>query len=253
MSQPLSEEQKRQLDRIQALLAKAEMTDSEFESEALSERALELAARFQLENALAERVSGSDKTKSGKPEVRTGKVQRPFVQLMQLANEVYGFCGCTLVRVGKENYTVVGYSSDLDRAHMLLTSILVQGVRRVTYDYREFSTESEERRSTYKRSWWQHFNVALHGRLKKVSEAASREYDKAAAASPGDSIPGAALVLAERKDAVQKRLGEIFPQLRKGRRTRATSGSGGSAGYRAGNEVDLGEGKIGVSRKALEK
>jgi hypothetical protein len=64
--------------------------------------------------------------------------------------------------------------------------------------------------------------------------------------------PGAALVLASKQDRVDEWVAEQYPQLKKGRASRAQySSQGAAAGRAAGRNANLGGKAVGGSRKAI--
>lgn len=247
------------LERIRALLAKAEDPGvTQAESELFTAKALELAAKYEIDNAL---IHARPDVKAEEIESRRGTVQKPWSQMQTLLNQVSVFCGVKMIQLsGTEHnagYTLIGHVSDLDRTEMLFTSLLVQGTRWVTYDYRkhvetcrdQFSTP--DRRSTYKRSWWAHFTLVISERLREIKEAAARA--SAQARINDDTGPSTALVLADRGLAVTQEVERQFPALKRARQMRTGVGGGASAGAAAGRRADLGSGKLGSSSRALPR
>jgi hypothetical protein len=78
------------------------------------------------------------------------------------------------------------------------------------------------------------FAVAVQQRLTSAERAA-----RAAAEPTVASGPSVALVLADRSARVDEHLASVYPRLRSAR-GRQLSGSGGHAGYDAGQRADLG-------------
>lgn len=246
------------LERIRALLAKAEAGTTEAEAELLTAKALELAAKYEIDNAL---IHAKPDAPEEKIETRRGTVSKPWSQMATLLNQVAKFCGVTMIQLnGTEHnadYTLTGFVADLDRAEMLYTSLLVQGTRWVTYDYRlhvesardHFATP--DRRSTYRRSWWAHFAIVIGERLIAIKEAAARA--SAQARINDDTGPSTALVLADRGLAVKNAVERQYPALKRARMMRTGTGSGGTAGARAGYRADLGSSKLGGNTRALPR
>ena len=266
----LTPEQQRQLDRIQALLNKANaegVTDKE--SESLTAKALELMTKYMIDRAYVDAKANSTDT----IETRMSEVGRPYLQMMTLANTVYKHFGCQLVRFaggdpdadilnrlsGKtargtkyhdEKYAVTGFRSDLDAAQMLWLSLQTQAARRVSADYRREGVPVGERRSTYRRSWYSHFVNVIYERLAEIKRQQMADSDRERGMSNGT---GAEVVLASRAQLVARVVAEKHSRLSKGRSMRAGSGSGGEAGAAAGRAADLGGRKIGTTQRALDR
>lgn len=254
----LSAIQLKKLEQIRALLAKAEAGTTEAEAELLTAKALELAAKFEIDNALIHAKPDAPRETMGK---RTGSVQKPWSQMQTLMNQIAVFCGVKMIQLaGTEHnagYTLIGYEADLDRTEMLFTSLLVQGTRWVTYDYRQHVESARDhfatpdRRSTYRRSWWGHFTIVISERLIAIKKAAARA--SAQERINDDTGPSTALVLADRALAVQNAVERQFPALKRARSMRTGTGSGGAAGAAAGYRADLGGSKLGASTRALPR
>lgn len=265
----LTPEQKRKLDTIQALLRMAENTGTtEAESSAFTSRAFELATKYMIDEAVIQAKGGSTDT----VESRRGEAGRPFQQLLTLASVVYNHCGCRLIKhtadpeaniwdqaAGKsakgtkyrnQKYTVIGFTSDLDRGLMLLTSLLVQGSRQVAADYRREGEPRGERRSVYYRSWWAQFTDVIYTRLSVIRDLQIRDQDDS---SSEPNSTDTELVLAARYDIVNRKLEELFPSLKKTRGMSYGSGSGGIAGREAGQRADIGGRKIDGNTRAIER
>ena len=266
----LTPEQQRKLDTIQALLRKAQAEGATpFEAESLSAKAFALAARYMIDEAFIQAKSGTTDTIM----TRQGEVGRPYNQLMTLANVIYKFTGCKLIRrnadpdadiydqvEGKaadgtryrgEKFSVVGFTSDLDRGHMLLTSLLVQGTRQVTADYRrdvKFA-QSSERRSTYYRSWWTEFTIEIYARLEPIRKQQMAKANMEHGTTTGS---GAEVVLAARADLITHSINDQFGALKTGRKGRSVSGSGGDSGKEAGRRADIGGKRVSGSTRAIE-
>ena len=96
--------------------------------------------------------------------------------------------------------------------------------------------------AAYRRSWLHGFAVQVHRRLVEA-ERRAEERRRAGLADDPD-VPGAELVLADRRSRVEQAYAEAFPALGRGRRS-VLSGSGFAAGAAAGDRADLGAGALG--------
>jgi hypothetical protein len=125
-----------------------------------------------------------------------------------------------------------GYDSDLARAEVLYTSLLLQA----TSVMRRCVAPRGENLAAYRRSWLAGFTAAVVRRLRESEDRA------ASVAEAGDVTPrgrSVSLVLADRSVAVRRAVEEEYPHLRKAQ-ARSLSGSGGRSGYLAGQRADLG-------------
>lgn len=126
-----------------------------------------------------------------------------------------------------------GYASDLMRAELLYTSLLLQATTTLARTPVPFG----ESTAAFRRSWLAGFTTAVARRLAAAEEKAVRDADVRA---PVNSQRGSlALVLADRSVAVTSAVHAEYPALSAGRR-RTLSGSGGRSGWRAGQQADLG-------------
>ena len=132
---------------------------------------------------------------------------------------------------------VFGYTSDLERADILFTSLLVQLARALAAQ--PVPGYGGEARA-WRRSWMLGYCTAVVTRVRAAEEAA-------AASAPGSATgagagQSAALVLADRSLVVRRQVTAAYPRLRK---TRVTySGSGYGDGYREGQKADIGGPKL---------
>lgn len=124
-----------------------------------------------------------------------------------------------------------GHSSDLQRAEILFTSLLLQAATGLARTH----VPPYEHKAAFRRSWLAGFRMAVGTRLADAEEQA------AADAAPRFSSTGtsAALVLADRSAQVDTAVHTAYPTLGTSRR-RSLSGGGGALGWTAGQRADLG-------------
>src|SRR6202167_2734556 len=110
---------------------------------------------------------------------------------------------------------VFGYSSDLERAEILFTSLLVQMARALAQQVVPAYGNSAK---AWRRSWMLGYCAAVVARVRAAEEAAvaSAGGDDAAAA---DGATSAALVLADRSLTVRLQVSAAYPRLKKKRVT----------------------------------
>jgi hypothetical protein len=227
------------LDRVRKLLAKAEDEGcSPAEAEALTAKAAELMARYGIDRALL----GALRPETDRPADRVfilanpwGDVKRHLLAGLAMALR------CLCVQTRSEQGTrlhVFGYSSDLERADILFTSLLVQMARALAQQ--AVPGYGGEARA-WRRSWMLGYAAAVVARVRAAEEAAAAS---AGAAGAEGSAHGqsAALVLADRSLVVRRQVSAAYPRLRKARVT--YSGGGYGDGYREGQKADIGGGKL---------
>ncbi|MFI6261822.1 DUF2786 domain-containing protein [Micromonospora sp. NPDC051006] len=229
----------RMLDRVRALLAKAESTTFPAEAEALTGKAQELMARHSLDEALL----AADAPRTDLPGgVRLG-TEAPYAGAKALlVQEVAAANGCEAVWSDDLGFaTVLGWPADLEAVELLYTSLLVQATAEMLRGRGQRQVKGGGRRTRgYDESFLNAFALRIGERLRTVSAAASRQ--AAEAAGPERLLP----VLAARGEAVRERMESLFPGVRRHRLTvRDAEGwaSGTSAADRA--SLDLGGGRPG--------
>ncbi|WP_431901646.1 DUF2786 domain-containing protein [Nonomuraea sp. bgisy101] len=209
----------RTLDRVRKLLAKAEGTDNEHERETFMAAATALMAKYGIERAAP---SAARSTPANRVVTLGDPWAREKARLVYLVSEAVR---CRPVLIGKgdggQRVHVFGFASDLERADLLATSLLLQmasGVARVPVP--------ADRVRAYRRSWMLGFTDEVY-RLLVAAES------RAAAAG----APGTELVLADRKAEVERAVAELYPRIR--RSVPRMSGTGYRDGVAAGRRADL--------------
>ena len=232
------------LDRVRKLLAKAEAEGvTPPEAEALTAKAAELMARYGIDRARLA-ASRPDSDRAGN---RIIDIDNPWAQIR--AHLLAGLagamrCQCVLLSTSRPGARihVFGYASDLERADILYTSLLLQMARGLSVTVVPAGIRSPR---AWRRSWLLGFVSAVISRVRAAE-------DRAAASAEGEvhTGPSTALVLADRALVVRRQLEEAYPVTRK---TRITySGRGYSAGYAEGQQADIGNARLG-SAKALSR
>ena len=195
----------RMLDRVRALLAKAESTDFPEEAEAFTAKAQELMARYRIDHALLVAATGE----RDQPATRRVAVDNPYEAPKSLLLQVVAEANsCRAVWAKRFGFTtIVGFATDLDSTELLFTSLLVQATRAMT---QAKPTTDEYGRNTT-RSFRQSFLTAYASRIGERLSAATDEVGQEAAgsASSAQLLP----VLAARDDAVRDAFEKQFPQL----------------------------------------
>ena len=233
------------LDRVRKLLAKAEdEACTPDEAEALTRKAAELMARYGIDRALL----GAARPETDRPADRVVTLPNPWAAvkghlLAGLAAAMR--CQCVLVnRADGRVAHVFGYASDLERADILFTSLLVQMARALAAQ--DMPGLAGGQVKAWRRSWMLGYCSAVVGRVRTAEEAAAAAASSAGAGSGSGEASGggrpAALVLADRSLTVRRRVQAAYPHLR---RTKVTyTGRGYADGYREGQKADIGGAKL---------
>ncbi|MBX6388412.1 MAG: DUF2786 domain-containing protein [Frankia sp.] len=231
------------LGRVRKLLAMAEAEGlTEEARQSYNAKAAELIAQYGIDRALLE--------ESGPVRARAADVvldiHPPYARdKVTLLASIVAPLGCRLVhrtargadgRTGHAAH-LFGMDSDLTRVQLLFTSLLVQQAQALALA----TPPRWEDPRAFRRSWMAGFAVAVQQRLAEAERAAAER----AQATHADG-PSVALVLADRSSRVDAHLASVYPRLRAAR-GRHLSGSGGRAGYAAGQRADLGT-RSGVTR-----
>ena len=196
----------RMLDRVRALLAKAESTGFPEEAEALTAKAQELMARHRIDHALLAARTGSTEQPAGR---RIG-IDNPYEAPKALLLDAVARANqCHSVWSKEFGFaTVLGYPTDLDAIEMLYTSLLVQATAGIVH--------AGSRRDRYgrssTRSFRQSFLTAYAHRIgERLRCATTQETSRHASRQPGGQnlLP----VLAARDDAVRSAVETMFPGM----------------------------------------
>lgn len=225
------------LAKVRKILAKAEdAAATPAEAETYTAKAAELIAAYGIDRALlAERCPGSDVVGD-----RVVLLDAPYaLDKAGLLSAVASALRCRAVQrtrydggTQELSMHLFGYESDLARAEVLYTSLLLQASSAVQ---RTFPPPGEHV-AAYRRSWLTGFTRAVARRLADSEARAETAAQDDAAGPAGRSM---SLVLADRSVAVRSALESEYPHLRKAQ-ARMLSGSGGHSGYLAGQRADLG-------------
>jgi hypothetical protein len=210
----------RVLDRVRALLAKAESTEFPAEAEAFSAKAQELIARHSIEEAL---------TATAVPVVPLARrigVDHPYEsEKASLLDAVARANHCHTVWSPEFAFvTVFGFDADIDAVEILYTSLLVQANRAMT---RDEPAKGRARIKAFRRS----FLVAYAVRIGERLERATRHE----IARHADLLP----VLRGRDLKVREAMSKAFPRTVRARGSRVDSLEGWESGRAAADEAAL--------------
>jgi len=233
------------LERVRKLLAKAESAGvTGPEAEALTAKAAELMARYGIDRALL----AAARPETDQPANRVITVPNPWARvqahlLCGLASAMR--CQCIILPTSAPGARIhmFGYASDIERADLLYTSLLVQmwqGLAGAAVPAWASSPRA------WRRSWLLGFTTAVVARVRAAEQHAAAE----ATVPRAGSGTGAALVLADRKQVISRAVQQAYPVTRTAKVT--YSGSGYGTGYAKGERADLGGSRLsGATGKAI--
>ncbi|MFC4560237.1 DUF2786 domain-containing protein [Nocardiopsis mangrovi] len=213
---------RRMLDKVRALLGKAESTGFPAEADALTARAQELMARHRIDEALLAAAEAGD---TGGPVGRRIPVDDPYPDAKAvLLDTVAEANGCRAVWDQDLGWcTVVGFPGELDAVELMFTSLLVQAT----------GTMAGGRRKAFRHSFLHAFAQRIGERLRAAAGAEER---RAAEERPGgDLLP----VLAARDRQVEDATEDLFPQTVRGRVRGVHDHEGWESGRAAADDTAL--------------
>ena len=232
------------LARVRKLLAKAEDAGvTAAEAQALTAKAAELMAKYGIDRALL----AAERPETDHPADRVIDVGNPWARvqahlLCGLASALR--CQCVILpRPGPgSRIHMFGFSSDLERADVLYTSLLVQMWQGLAAAQVPAWSRSPR---AWRRSWLLGFAAAVVARV----HAAEQQATSRATAPEARSGSRTALVLADRALVIRRNIEQAYPVTRKSHVT--YSGSGYGAGYTQGQRADIGTRRLRGSARAL--
>jgi len=212
----------RVLDRVRALLAKAESTDFPAEAEAYSAKAQELIARHSIEEALTSR----DRAEVV-PFARRIGVDHPYEsEKASLLDAVARANHCHTVWSPELGFsTVFGFDADIDGVELLYTSLLVQANKAMS---RDEPAKGKARVKAFRRSFLIAYAVRIGERMRQTIR---HEIDR-----HSDLLP----VLRSRDLQVREVVQQVFPRTVRARGSRVDSLEGWESGRAAADEAQLG-------------
>ncbi|MET7968688.1 DUF2786 domain-containing protein [Micromonospora sp. NPDC005305] len=216
----------RMLDRVRALLAKAESTTFPAEAEALTGKAQELMARHSIDAALLDAAAERPDRPGG---VRLGTDAPYAAAKALLIQEVAAANRCESIWSDDLGFaTVLGFPADLAAVELLHTSLLVQATAAMLRGRGERRTGSGRRTKGYDESFLNAFALRIGERLRAATAAAAEER------ADDRLLP----VLAARSDAVKERVDQLFPGVTR-HRLQVRDAEGWTSGTTAADRASL--------------
>lgn len=222
------------MSKIEALLRKAESTNFGPESEALIAKAHELMQRYSIEEAMLHKAEGvrDEVFVMHIPVKAKGKLQQ---ERHILLDRVAGCNRSKAVRSG-EFVTVIGYKRDTEFVKVLYESLVLQMFESMLAE--GFTTDAANK------SFCVGFIDVVDKRMEQVYRTVEEEM-----APTGSST---ALVLRDRSLAVKDKVQQEFPHIKSSGYSQRKYDPGAAArGRAAGERADIGQSKIGNTKKEL--
>jgi hypothetical protein len=236
-----TEASSRLLDRVRKLLAKAEDESvTPPEAQALTAKAAQLMAKYGIDRALL----AADRPETDQPANRMLDIDNPWARVK--AHLLCGLgsalrCQCILLSTARPGTRIhiFGYASDIERADVLYTSVLIQMWHGLAGTRVPAWCRSPR---AWRRSWLLGFATAVISRVRAAEYAAACQ-----ATGPGTAAASrTALVLADRAQVVRREAERAYPLTRTARVT--YSGNGYQDGYAQGQRADLGTSRLAGER-----
>jgi hypothetical protein len=224
------------LDRVRALLAKAESTEFPEEAEALTSRAQALMARHSIDDALlAAEAERSGRAGPGDAAGRRMFVDSPYEAAKAVLLDVIATANrCRSIWLKNLGLcTVVGFPADLDAVELLFTSLLVQGTTAMVAAGSRQDALGRSRTRSFRQSFLAAYAQRIGERLSEAAGAAERQ---AAADTPGVNLLP---VLAARHRVVDESFEAMFPDLTRFSAGSVNDGEGWIAGRAAADVATL--------------
>ncbi len=221
------------LDKVRALLAKAESTAFEAEAEALTMKAQELVARHRIERALLDAERGDP---VGDPSARRVRIDDPYASAkVHLLGSIARANGCRTIWSARERCAhLVGFPDDQDVVDELFASLLLQAASALRREGPKRDALGRSRTKRFRRAFLLAFAVRIGQRLRETVDATVSDVSTS-------SGPALVPVLQRRDAQVEAAARAAFPGTRSMRSTVA-DGEGWSAGTAAADLADLGTG-----------
>lgn len=244
-----NESNEAQLNKIRALLAKAESTNFPEEAESYTAKAMELMSKWGIDQSLLEA-----KTQTSVIGDRMFKIYAPYARdKVTFFNAIVNALGGRAVWIsrskhvpnpGYEELHVFATETDLARIDLLFTSLLVQCSTAMNYATRT-SYEGQRRPRKFKSDFLYGFTTEVGYRLIQAERRAAKEAENAATAQ-GMSTE---LVLVSKRDQVNQRVESAYSNLNNTTRRRSMIGAGFDHGTSAGKRADLGGSRVAGARQ----
>ncbi len=232
----------RLLDRVRALLAKAENTPYEAEAETFTAAAQKLMARHSIDQAMLAAAGGQRDRDA--PSARRVGIERPYEAPKVLLFDVVASANrCRTVWSKSFGFvTVVGFDDDIEATETIFTSLLVQSTRAMAGHGSRSTRAGQSRTTAFRKSFLTAFAHRIGERLREVTQeetaAATREQEQTTR-DTGTTSTALVQVLAERDSQVDDRVDALFPEMVTRSAGSVSDAEGWSAGIAAADNATL--------------
>jgi len=225
------------LQRVRALLAKAESTEYEAEASALTAKAQDLMTRHAIDLATVEAIGATP----GEPSVIRVAVDPPYADAKALLLQTVAAASrCRAVSMPTLSMSsVVGFPVDLEAVQLLFTSLLVQAQHALRLAASRSGPGDRPRSQRFRSAFLLGFADRIGDRLEQTNRTAYAD----AAGSSTTFLP----VLRSREVRIDEFIDERWGKLTAGRVRGGIDGAGWVSGSIAGDAAELTSGKL-VSR-----
>lgn len=220
------------LDKVRALLAKAESTTFDAEAEAFTAKAQELMTKHRIDRAVLGATTHGPREQ---PTARRIAVDDPYAEAKAtLLSQIASANGGRAVwNRGLGFSTVFAYTDELDAIEELFVSLLVQATAALQREGSKVDRYGRSRTTRFRRSFLVSFALRIGERLRETVDVAVAAVEDVT----GNVLP----VLAARDEAVADAVREAFPHLVPSRAS-ITDREGWLAGRLFGDRADVGRG-----------
>lgn len=218
------------IDKIKALLAKAESTQYEDEANACYAKALDLMVKHGIDEAMLRANEG----RADNVIVKTWAIKAPYSSakrtlLAQIA--IQGF-GCQVIsdgnsRAAERTLYVVGFESDLESVGVLYVALQSQMMRSLGLAIRGKGSMNGK---TFTNS----FMVGYASRIGKLLTE-----QRKATVHDMTSEPGMGLAVIDRSAKIESHVADLWPNLRKAQATSTVRAEAYRAGQNAADNADI--------------
>lgn len=245
-----------QLEKIRALLAKAEATSFAAEAELFTAKAQELMQKWSIDEAMLHQDKPDPTIDQSYIWIDANEYRSPKLRILQ---EIASVNDATLVmfpqgyrevdgeRKRQFKVAVIGTKTDRDFIEILYTSLMLQVEHELlksdTLAKMQFECEQPGHRIRWRNSFVNAYAFSVGQRMQEAKKRAVEQVKREQHATSSSM----ALVLVGKKQQVERKRDEFYPSLRKGRSSNCGNGHTGSAsslGYEAGKRADIGNPKV---------
>jgi len=222
------------LQRVRALLAKAESTEYEAEASALTAKAQDLMTRHAIDLATVEGIGAAPK----EPGIIRIAVDPPYADAKALLLQTVAAASrCRAISMGTLSMSsVVGYPVDLEAVELLFTSLLVQAQHAMRLAASRSGPGDRPRSQRFRSAFLLGFADRIGDRLAKANRTAY--------ADAADSSTAFLPVLRSREERIDEFIDERWGELESDRVRGGYDGAGWVSGSIAGDAAELTSGRL---------